>query len=99
VVVGGPFLPLAIIFYWFANNIWTFGQQHYVFSMIEKEEEEKKREAIERRAANAPAPGAKPKRSVGKVDGNGDGPAAETPKPDTANRAPRPGAKPKKRGR
>jgi hypothetical protein len=33
------------------------------------------------------------------VDGNGDGPAAETPKPDTANRAPRPGAKPKKRGR
>ena len=32
VVVGGPFLPLAIIFYWFANNIWTFGQQHYVFA-------------------------------------------------------------------
>ena len=31
VVVGGPFLPLAIILYWFANNIWTFGQQHYVF--------------------------------------------------------------------
>ena len=31
VVVGGPFLPLAIIIYWFANNIWTFGQQHYVF--------------------------------------------------------------------
>ena len=64
VVVGGPFLPLAIIFYWFANNIWTFGQQHYVFGMIEKEEEEKKREAIERRAANAPAPGAKPKRAA-----------------------------------
>ena len=64
VVVGGPFLPLAIIFYWFSNNIWTFGQQHYVFGMIEREEEEKKREAIERRAANAPAPGAKPKRSA-----------------------------------
>ena len=63
VVVGGPFLPLAIIFYWFANNIWTFGQQHVVFGMIEKEEEAKKREAIERRAANAPAPGAKPKRA------------------------------------
>ena len=29
VVVGGPFLPIAIIMYWFANNIWTFGQQHY----------------------------------------------------------------------
>src|ERR1700761_6964380 len=63
VVVGGAFLPLAIIFYWFSNNIWTFGQQHYVFGMLEKEEEEKKREAIERRAANAPAPGAKPQRA------------------------------------
>ncbi len=63
VVVGGPFLPLAIIFYWFSNNIWTFGQQHYVFGKIEKEEEAKKREAIERRAENAPAPGAKPKRT------------------------------------
>ena len=45
VVVGGPFLPLAIILYWFANNIWTFGQQHYVFGKIEKEEEAKKLEA------------------------------------------------------
>ena len=62
VVVGGPFLPLAIIMYWVANNIWTFGQQHYVFGKIEKEEEAKKIEALERRAANAPAPGAKPKR-------------------------------------
>lgn len=62
VVVGGPFLPLAIILYWLSNNIWTFGQQHYVFGKIEKEEEQKKLEAIERRAANAPAPGAKPSR-------------------------------------
>ncbi len=62
VTVGGPFLPLAIILYWFANNIWTFGQQHYVFGKIELEEEQQKREALERRAANAPAPGAKPSR-------------------------------------
>jgi YidC/Oxa1 family membrane protein insertase len=60
VVAGGPFLPLAIILYWFANNIWTFGQQHYVFGNIAKEEEAKKVEAQERRAANAPKPGAKP---------------------------------------
>lgn len=88
VVVGGPFLPLAIIFYWFSNNIWTFGQQHYVFGMIEKEEEAKKQEAIQRRAANAPAPGAKPKRAgkaappggngVG-VAGDGDGDAGSYP--------------------
>jgi YidC/Oxa1 family membrane protein insertase len=70
VVVGGIFLPLAIIFYWFANNIWTFGQQHYVFSMIAKEEEAKKVEAQQRRAANAPPPGAKPKRAAkAKADG------------------------------
>ena len=62
VVVGGPFLPLAVIMYWLANNIWTFGQQHYVFGKIEKEEEQKKLEALERRAANAPAPGVKPSR-------------------------------------
>ncbi|HWF68713.1 MAG TPA: membrane protein insertase YidC [Mycobacterium sp.] len=73
VVVGGPFLPLAIIFYWFANNIWTFGQQHVVFGMIENEEEAKKREALERRAANAPAPGAKPKRSPRNAPGGGNG--------------------------
>src|SRR6201999_3986742 len=75
VVVGGPFLPLAMIFYWFANNIWTFGQQHYVFGMIEKEDEAKKQEAIERRAANAPAPGAKPKRNPKAAPG-GNGSAA-----------------------
>src|ERR1700721_3156024 len=76
VVVGGPFLPLAIIFYWFANNIWTFAQQHYVFRMIEREDEEKKREAIERRSANAPAPGAKPKRSTRNVSAGGNGASA-----------------------
>jgi YidC/Oxa1 family membrane protein insertase len=111
VVVGGPFLPLAIIFYWFANNIWTFGQQHYVFGMIEREEEEKKREAIERRSANAPPPGAKPKRSPrnAAADGNGSagtstagGNGAATDSPavgGAAGRAPRPGARPKKRRR
>ena len=50
-----------------SNNIWTFGQQHYVFGKIEKEEEAKKLEAHERRAANAPAPGAKPKRPQAKA--------------------------------
>lgn len=60
VVVGGPFLPLAIIVYWFSNNIWTFGQQHYVFGKIAQEDEKKKEEQLARRAANAPAPGAKP---------------------------------------
>ena len=60
VIVGGPFLPIAIIIYWVSNNIWTFGQQHLVFGKIEQEEEAKKEEALARRAANAPLPGAKP---------------------------------------
>ncbi|WP_424080040.1 membrane protein insertase YidC [Mycobacterium sp.] len=76
VVVGGPFLPLAIIFYWFSNNIWTFCQQHVVFGMIEKEDDAKKREALERRAANAPVPGAKPKRPPKNAPGGGNGSAA-----------------------
>ena len=54
VVVGGPFLPIAIILYWVSNNIWTYGQQHYVFGRIEKEEEAKKQEDIERRARRMP---------------------------------------------
>lgn len=73
VVVGGPFLPIAIIIYWVSNNIWTFGQQHVVFGKIEKEEEAKKEEALARRSANAPAPGAKPQK------GRKAGPPGETP--------------------
>jgi len=83
VVLFGPFLPLAIIMYWLSNNIWTFGQQHYVFGKIEKEEEAKKLEAQERRAANAPPPGAKPKRArkaqAGTTDGASIGDAESTP--------------------
>jgi YidC/Oxa1 family membrane protein insertase len=62
VVVGGPFLPIAIILYWVSNNIWTYGQQHYVFGRIEQEEEQKKEEDLARRASNAPAPGSRPKK-------------------------------------
>jgi YidC/Oxa1 family membrane protein insertase len=77
VVVGGPFLPLAILFYWVSNNIWTYGQQHYVFGKIEKREEAKKAEELERRAANAPAPGAKPKPKRNKAQ-NATKPGAES---------------------
>ncbi|MFE3257705.1 membrane protein insertase YidC [Nocardia sp. NPDC059091] len=74
VLVGGPFLPVAILIYWVSNNIWTYGQQHLVFGRIEKEEEEKKQAALERRAQNAPKPGAKPvdvrkKQAAAKVEG------------------------------
>lgn len=114
VTVGGPFLPLAIILYWFSNNIWTFGQQHYVFGKIEKEEEEKKQEAIERRSANAPAPGAKPAKAK-KPATNGTAAESESEAVESTESSaddavptngqakpsatPRPGARPKKRKR
>ncbi|HET9874830.1 MAG TPA: membrane protein insertase YidC [Mycobacterium sp.] len=93
VVVGGPFLPLAIIFYWFSNNIWTFAQQHYVFGKIAKADEAKKEDVERRRKANAPAPGAKPSRGAGRpatrndaaaTDGALGGQSEEVPSGDEA---------------
>ena len=49
-----------------------------MFNRIEKEEEAKKLEAIERRASNAPPPGAKPKRTRKAETPASDG-VAETP--------------------
>ncbi|MBM4638592.1 membrane protein insertase YidC [Rhodococcus hoagii] len=61
VLVGGPFLMIAILLYWVSNNIWTYAQQHIVFRRIDAEEATKKQAVIERRADNAPKPGARPK--------------------------------------
>ena len=109
-VVSGPFLPIAILMYWVANNIWTYGQQHVVFNRIEKREAEEKEQAIARRSANAPAPGVKPNRSK-----KGNPPAAPasagtdveqtateldgTTESDSAGSKPAPGAKPNKKKR
>ncbi len=96
VVVGGPFLPIAIIIYWVSNNIWTFGQQHIVFGKIEKEEEAKKEEALARRSANAPAPGAKPVKgrkapAAEPVSAASDDPAGESDaQPDAEASRPKP---------
>ncbi|MFE3191518.1 membrane protein insertase YidC [Nocardia sp. NPDC059240] len=100
VMVGGPFLPVAILLYWVSNNIWTYGQQHLVFGKIEKEEEEKKQLALERRAQNAPKPGAKPvdvrKKPAGKTDGVEDAVEDATDAPAAAQNGakPAPGARP-----
>ncbi|MGV9746129.1 membrane protein insertase YidC [Rhodococcus zopfii] len=63
VLVGGPFLPIAILIYWVSNNIWTYGQQHLVFRKIDQEEAEKKAAVVARRNENAPKPGARPDRT------------------------------------
>ncbi|WP_137876431.1 membrane protein insertase YidC [Rhodococcus sp. Q] len=105
VLVGGPFLMIAILLYWVSNNIWTYAQQHLVFRRIDAEEEEKKAKALERRAENAPKPGAKPiagKKAKGAAQAKAaDSSAAsdevdvtETAKGATPGAKPKPGAKP-----
>lgn len=62
VVVGAPFLPLAVLIYWVANNLWTLGQQYVVYRKIDAEEAEKKMRAAEVSQTRAPRPGQKPVR-------------------------------------
>ncbi|TQM16141.1 membrane protein insertase YidC [Pseudonocardia kunmingensis] len=80
VVVGAPFLPLAVLLYWVSNNLWTLGQQYVVYKRIDAEESAKREQAAVTRQARAPRPGQKPVRPEA-VD------ADEKP-------AKRPGAKP-----
>jgi len=62
VVVGAPFLPLAVLLYWVANNLWTLGQQYVVYRKIDAEEAAKKVQATEVSQSRAPRPGQKPVR-------------------------------------
>ena len=56
VVVGAPFLPLAVLLYWVSNNLWTLGQQYVVYRRIDAEEAAKKsrRRSTSRRARRDP---------------------------------------------
>jgi YidC/Oxa1 family membrane protein insertase len=62
VVVGAPFLPLAVLLYWVANNLWTLGQQHVVYRKIDAEESAKRDASVASQQARAPRPGQKPVR-------------------------------------
>ncbi|MCW4354793.1 membrane protein insertase YidC [Hoyosella sp. YIM 151337] len=78
VLVGGPFLPVAILLYWVANNAWTLLQQKIVYKAIDAEEEQKRQEAIERRDSYAPRPGAKPGAAGRKAASDNDGADSES---------------------
>lgn len=54
-LVGGPFLPLAILIYWLANNFWTLGQQRVVYRRIDREEAENTPAVIDSTAVPAVA--------------------------------------------
>jgi YidC/Oxa1 family membrane protein insertase len=81
VVVGAPFLPLAVLLYWVSNNLWTLGQQYVVYKKIDQEQTIKRETAAASRQSLAPKPGQKPVRPETVVD-------AEPPP------VKRPGAKP-----
>jgi YidC/Oxa1 family membrane protein insertase len=105
-VFGGGF-PIGLLLYWLSNNGWTLGQQHFVMSRMDREEEAQKAEAQENRQALAPRPGAKPTRpKVAGVPKTVDAPEdtpTDTPPSDytpgtpqrPARKAPAPGAKPR----
>lgn len=60
VLVGGPFLIIAILLYWVSNNIWTYVQQHLVFARLDREAAAEQRTVAQRSPARAPEPGARP---------------------------------------
>ncbi|MHA6797265.1 membrane protein insertase YidC [Pseudonocardia bannensis] len=103
VVVGAPFLPLAVLIYWVANNLWTLGQQYVVYKRIDAEETAKREQATAVRQARAPRPGQKPNRdAAANTSANASETAAEnvdepTPAaddPTDSRPAKKPGAKP-----
>ena len=60
ILVTGAFWPLAILVYMVTNNLWTLGQQYFLFEQMAKEDNEA---ALERRAYQeslAPKVGVKP---------------------------------------
>ncbi len=66
VVVGGPFFPLAILFYWLANNSWTFGQLKVAHTLQDRRALAKAQiveEVKDQTKFTTPKPGAKPKAS------------------------------------
>ncbi len=101
VVLGGPFFPLAILFYWLSNNTWTFGQLYVAHRIQDKKiaaesmvvEEAREAAAFSKplpgvRPGNRPPPGARP--APGAKPGTRPAPGA---RPASGAR-PAPGAKP-----
>jgi YidC/Oxa1 family membrane protein insertase len=106
VVVGAPFLPLAILLYWVSNNLWTLGQQYIVYKRIDTEQTAKAVEKKEIQQARAPRPGQKPVREEPAVDITKPKPGAKPVARKVAGNgngapkgAPRPGAKPAANGK
>ncbi|QGK68780.1 membrane protein insertase YidC [Allosaccharopolyspora coralli] len=78
-LISGWFLPMAIVLYFMANNIWTLGQTHFLTNKIDREQErEREKEIAEKKEVQRPKPGQKPAQTQNgggtavKVDSDGD---------------------------
>lgn len=63
VLVSGSFfpVPIGVLLYFLANNVWTFGQQHLLTKVVDREEDEEAKKVVKPTVA-APRTGQKPKR-------------------------------------
>ncbi|MDA3627342.1 membrane protein insertase YidC [Saccharopolyspora sp. WRP15-2] len=98
-IISGWFLPIAVLLYWLANNVWTLGQQHFLTKKIDREQEAEKAKEIEaKKSAPRPKPGQKPVRQDAK-DGEEETASTATTatatsnKPAKSNNGQRPGGK------
>ncbi|MFI7002114.1 membrane protein insertase YidC [Nocardia sp. NPDC050175] len=93
-LIGGAFVPLAILLYFVTSNAWTLAQQHFVYRRLDAEAAIEAEQTAAARAQLAPKPGAKPIRtpSAPKVGAQPVHPQS-APKPVRAQSAPKPGAK------
>ncbi|MQA60516.1 MAG: membrane protein insertase YidC [Actinophytocola sp.] len=85
-LVFGAFLPIGLLVYFLANNAWTLMQQRIVYTRIDREEEAKKAEKVEKRTNLAPKPGQRPDQKPAQKKRPANAPGTKP--------APKPGQKP-----
>ncbi|WP_277682105.1 membrane protein insertase YidC [Saccharomonospora azurea] len=98
VLVFGAFFPIGLLIYWLANNMWTLGQQRFVYTRIDKEEEAKKEAAKQKRDDLAPKPGQKPQVGQKPRPGQKPAPKADQPKQQNSSDNTKNGKSPKNSG-
>ncbi|AVZ40940.1 MULTISPECIES: membrane protein insertase YidC [unclassified Dietzia] len=79
ILVTGAFWPLAILVYMVTNNLWTLGQQYYLFEKMAKEDDAAALKRREEQKSLAPRVGVKPvnpKRGRGSAAGTAVAPQA-----------------------
>jgi len=91
--------PLGVLLYWVTNNLWTMGQQFYIFERMKKKEAAEAPAPVDTKAL-APKPGARPTQPKGarqranpnqKQQGSGQ---QSTQQPSQPNRPTKPPTKP-----